>query len=112
MSNQEYTLSFETLEFKLEKNILVVVLLKQFKTKIPLKELPKFTLIDTHTLEFENGKAIVKFNFTLKNYFDNLTNMLTQNRVTYVHANSGIPLINKIIETSLENLLTRHYQNK
>jgi uncharacterized protein len=96
------TLSFETLSFSTEDDNLVVTLLKQFITKIPLEELnniAEFKLEDNHTLSFqkiEQEKVEIKFSFLLEKYFDNLTNRLNGNKTTYIHRNSGIPLMGNV----------------
>jgi len=93
------TLSFETLSFSKNKEYLQVTLLRLFSTKIPLKEVKEigdFKLIDKHTIEFSYPKAGTKFAFLLDRYFDKLTNKLTSNKATYIHQNSGIPLIGNV----------------
>ena len=90
---------FETLSFRIVKDDLVVTLLKLFVAKIPISEVEKigkFDLPDAHTIEFGYQKAGFKFAGLLDKYFKGLTNKLTGNRVTYVHRNSGIPLIGNV----------------
>ena len=99
-------LEFKTLTFSIDKsnnkNQLKVNLLKQFYCLIPLEEVEKiseFKLIDTHTIEFKNiekDKADTRFSFLLAKYFDQLKNKLTGNPVTYIHRNSGIPLMGNV----------------
>jgi uncharacterized protein len=95
-------LTFETLSFREEKDILVVTLLKLFTTKIPkekVETIADFKVKDAHTIvfsKFDENKAHAKFGLLLETYFDSLTNKLTGNRVTYVHRNSGIPLIGNV----------------
>jgi uncharacterized protein len=90
---------FETLTFRIKENDLVVTLLKLFVAKIPIDEVEKigkFELVDEHTIEFGYQKAGFKFAGLLDKYFKGLTNKLTGNKVTYVHRNSGIPLIGNV----------------
>ena len=96
------TLHFETLTFAKKGAVLEVTLLKFFSTTIPLEELQaigEFTLIDPHTFEFQKidpKKAELKFSFMLEKYFAHLTTKLTGNKATYIHRNSGIPLIGQV----------------
>ena len=95
--------SYETLSFQEQGKDLQVTLLNLFVTKIPIKEIEKiakFELVDNHTIKF-NHKNIEKvegiFSFLLSKYLnDSLVNKLTGNKVTYVHKNSGIPLIGNV----------------
>jgi uncharacterized protein len=92
-------LEFKTLSFRIKNDVLQVSLLKLFVTEIPLKEvenIAKFKVLNANTLEFENDKAEIKFSFLLDKYLDNLKNKLTGNSVTYIHKNSGIPLIGNV----------------
>tara|TARA_Y100000310_G_scaffold306362_1_gene347440 strand:+ start:6794 stop:7927 length:1134 start_codon:yes stop_codon:yes gene_type:complete len=68
-------------------------------TKIPVAEVEKigkFELVDMNTIEFGYEKARFKFAGLLEKYFKQLKNKLTGNKVTYVHRNSGIPLIGNV----------------
>ena len=95
-------IEFETLAFQQIDNVLHVTLLKLFTTSIPTEELEQiapFRVIDKHTLSFDKideDKAHTKFGFVLEKHFDTLKNKLTGNHVTYVHRNSGIPLIGNV----------------
>ncbi|MDP3989901.1 MAG: radical SAM protein [archaeon] len=95
-------LSFETLTFRTTKDELVITLLNICNTKIPKEEveaIAPFTLSDNHTMVFDKidqEKASTKFSFLLTKYFDSLKNILTGNKVTYIHRNSGIPLIGNV----------------
>lgn len=95
-------LHFETLTFRITKDELVVTLLNICITKIPKGEveaIAPFTLSDSHTIIFDKineDKASTKFSFLLTKYFDSLKNTLTGNKVTYIHRNSGIPLIGNV----------------
>ncbi len=96
------TLNFSTLAFKEQKDEVVVTLLNLFITKIPKEELEsiaKFKILDKHTIEFKHPdqeKVDIKFSFIFAKYLDHLTNKLTGNKVTYIHKNSGIPLIGNV----------------
>ena len=95
-------LKFDTLSFREEESNLKVTLLRLFSTKIPLEEvkaIADFSLSDEHTLGFnkiDQKKAETKFSFLLAKYFENLTTNLTGNKATYIHKNSGIPLIGNV----------------
>ena len=99
-------LHFETLTFRekkeQDKNVLQVTLLSLFQTSIPITQLNTigpYKLVDTHTIEFTDTyehKAQLKFSSLLHKYFAHLTNKLTKNPVTYIHKNSGIPLIGNV----------------
>ncbi len=95
------TLTFETLSFKENEDSVVVTLLKLFKTSIPKEELEKIApfSIKKNEITFENleeDKASLRFSNLLNKHFQNLTNNLTGNKVTYIHRNSGIPLIGNV----------------
>ena len=95
-------LKFDTLSFKEEKEYLKVTLLRLFSTKIPLEEvkaIAEFKLANQYTISFnkiDQNKAEIRFSFLLAKYFENLTTNLTGNKATYVHRNSGIPLIGNV----------------
>ena len=94
-------LTFETLSFREKEDQVEVTLLKLFKTSIPKEELEKiaeFSITNQNTIEFslDEEKASFRFNSLLSKYFKNLTNKLTGNKVTYIHKNSGIPLIGNV----------------
>ena len=95
-------LAFQTLAFGLKDKFLAVHLLQGFSTKIPVSEVEKiapFNLKDKNTLQFEKisqDKAETKFSFLLAKYLENLTTKLTGNKATYIHKNSGIPLIGNV----------------
>ena len=86
------TLSFETLSFQKKEDVLQVTLLNLFTSEIPLEEMPEFNLINHYTIETEEKK----FTLLLTKYLDNLKNKLTNNKATYVHQNSGIPLLGNV----------------
>lgn len=96
------TLTFETLTFRPDGSMLNVDLLRAFTTAIPLAELEEiapFKVIDAQTLSFprlDQHKAETKFAFLLEKHFDHLTTKLTGNKATYIHQNSGIPLIGNV----------------
>ncbi len=95
-------LTFETLSFRIIATDLEVTLLKSYATKIPLEEINKiapFTLLNPHTLEFEKitqDKAQTKFMFLFEKHLDQLKTKITGNPCTYIHRNSGIPLIGNV----------------
>ncbi len=96
------TLHYSTLSFQDKGEHLQVNLLRLFQAEIPKEEVEKiatFTLTDPNTIEFakiSQEKAETKFSFLLAKYFDHLKNKLTGNPVTYIHRNSGIPLIGNV----------------
>ena len=96
------TLTFETLSFRIINTDLEVTLLKSYATKIPLEEINKiapFSIPNPHTIEFEkitSDKAQTKFMFLFDKYLDQLKTKLTGNPCTYIHRNSGIPLIGNV----------------
>ncbi|MBU0459408.1 MAG: radical SAM protein [Nanoarchaeota archaeon] len=85
-------LTFETLSFQEKEDVLQVTLLNLFTTNIPLNEMPEFNLINPNTIE-TNEKP---FSLLLTRHLNNLTNNLTKNKATYVHQNSGLPLIGNV----------------
>src|SRR3989344_3114341 len=95
-------LQFSTLSFQDKGEHLQVNLLRLFYTEIPKEEvekIAKYSLKDPHTIEFsrvDQEKADTKFSFLLAKYFEQLKNKLTGNPVTYIHRNSGIPLIGNV----------------
>ncbi len=96
------TLHYSTLSFHDKGEYLQVTLLRLFYTLIPRKEvekIDKFSLPDHNSIEFakiNQEKAETKFSFLLAKYFEQLKNKLTGNPVTYIHQNSGIPLIGNV----------------
>lgn len=95
-------LNFKTLSFNLQNDSLQVTLLNLFSASVPLaevEEIASFTLVDPHKLQFnhpDQKKAETKFSFLLAKYFEQLKNKLTGNSATYIHRNSGIPLIGNV----------------
>lgn len=90
---------FKTLTFQQKNECLQVTLLDLFTIDIPLAEvepLGEFTLRNSHFIQFKNEKAETKFSYLLTKYFQHLTNKLTGNKTTYIHQNSGIPLIGNV----------------
>ena len=87
------TLTFETLSFQEKEDVLQVTLLKLFTAEIPLKEMPNYKLINPNTIETTEKK----FSLLLTKYLDKLKNKLTGNEATYVHQNSGIPLLGSVM---------------
>ena len=96
------TLDYKTLSFQKREDHIVVTLLQQFTTKIPLDELTQiaeFSLPTFNSIEFRNideEKAEKKFSYLLAKYFEHLTTRLTGNKATYIHRHSGIPLIGNV----------------
>ena len=96
------TLHYSTLSFHDQGEHLQVTLLRLFFTEIPKEEVEKiahFSIPDSNTIEFakiDQEKAETKFSFLLTKYFGHLKNKLTGNPVTYIHQNSGIPLIGNV----------------
>lgn len=96
------TLHYSTLSFHDKGEHLQVSLLRLFATETPKEEvekIAKFSLPNPNTIEFakiDQEKAETKFSFLLAKYFDQLKNKLTGNKVTYIHKNSGIPLIGNV----------------
>ncbi len=95
-------LSFETLSFTKLADALQVTLLKLFSTQIPLTEveaIAEFTIPNPNTIEFQNLSQEIaqrKFGNLLSKHFDHLKTNLTGNKATYIHRNSGIPLIGNV----------------
>lgn len=95
-------LHFNTLSFHDKGEHLQVNLLRLFYAEIPTEEvekIAKYSLPDSNTIEFtkiDQEKAETKFSFLLAKYFEQLKNKLTGNPVTYIHKNSGIPLIGNV----------------
>ncbi len=96
------TLAFETLTFRPDGKVVHVDLLQGFTTQIPqedLEEIAPYAVRDAHTLEFSNveqEKAELKFSFVLNKHLEHLKTKLTGNKATYLHRNSGIPLIGNV----------------
>ena len=98
-------LSFETLTFRKNlknEDVINVDLLRSWTTEVPKEELnhiADFKIIDAHTIEFaklDEEKASTKFSFLLNKHFTHLKTKLTGNDATYIHRNSGIPLIGNV----------------
>lgn len=96
------TLTFETLTFRAGKDVIHVDLLRSYTTLIPLLELTAiapFAIITPHQIEFRGldpDKAEAKFLFLLSKHLENLHTKITGNPATYIHRNSGIPLIGNV----------------
>ena len=93
-------LEYETLSFLEKEDDVVVTLLKLFKTSIPKSEFEKIAghKIEKNKVTFNLGQKKAEFRFgnLLNKYFENLTNKITDNKATYIHRNSGIPLIGNV----------------
>ncbi len=96
------TLTFETLSFRIVGTDLEVTILKNYATKIPLLELntiASFARENLNTISFANitqEKAQTKFMFLFEKHLDQLKTKITGNPCTYIHRNSGIPLIGNV----------------
>ena len=96
------TISFETLSFQKVGDVLKVTLLNWYNTDFPVEKIDKigvWKVVDSHTLEFDKvdqKKAEIKFSYLISKYFENLKTTLTGNKATYVHRNSGIPLLGNV----------------
>lgn len=96
------TLTFETITFRPNGSMLNIDLLKGFTTSIPTEEvedIAPFEIVDSHAIKFagiQQEKAELKFSYLLNKHFDNLKTKLTGNKATYIHRNSGIPLIGNV----------------
>ncbi len=94
-------LSFETLSFTEEKELVKVNLLRQFYfylEKIELERIGEFKLF-RNRIVFPNvtqDKVEKKFGFLLEKGMKKLKNSVNDNKVVYVHQNSGIPLIGNV----------------
>lgn len=94
--------TYATLSFRQHQEQLDVTLLQAFTTKIPLAEIETiapFDIPDEHTISFkkiDQRKAETKFSFLLAKHFEHLKTRLTGNPATYVHRNSGIPLMGNV----------------
>ncbi|NQV91315.1 radical SAM protein [Candidatus Woesearchaeota archaeon] len=93
-------LQYETLSFLEKEDDVVVTLLKLFKTSIPKAELAKIAgyKIEKNKIVFNLGQKKAEFRFgnLLSKHFEYLTNIITGNYATYIHRNSGIPLIGNV----------------
>src|SRR3989338_3920603 len=96
------TVTFETLTFRADNEFVHVDLLRSYTTKISKEELRSiapFTITSPHEITFENipvKRAEKKFFSLLTKSFEHLTTKLTGNPATYIHRNSGIPLIGNV----------------
>ncbi len=92
------TLTYETLKFRQTEHGVEVTLLNLAKTVIPTEDMERMGLVkvDRNSLEFNNNKVDLRFAQLLEKYFGSLTNILTGNKVTYIHRNSEIPLLGNV----------------
>ena len=96
------TLTFETLTFRPNGSELNIDLLRGFTTAIPnaeLEEIAPYEIEDAHTITFptlQQDRAETKFSFLLEKHFEHLKTKLTGNKATYIHKNSGLPLIGNV----------------
>jgi uncharacterized protein len=95
-------LRFDTLTFRKRENEVVVTLLKLFTTVLPSEEIERiapYEIQDPHTISFahnDTDQIATKFSFLMAKYFEQLKTKLTGNQATYIHSNSGIPLIGNV----------------
>ncbi|PIN78820.1 hypothetical protein COV16_05495, partial [Candidatus Woesearchaeota archaeon CG10_big_fil_rev_8_21_14_0_10_34_8] len=92
------TLTFETLRFSMQKEHLKVVFMKYYYFTLNNKDLLKIGEFsaDWNSITFHNvseKKLHNKFSMLLTKGFEDLKNIITGNKTTYIHQNSGIPLI-------------------
>ncbi len=89
-------LEFQNLIFDERDDKIGVSLLLSFYFEIPRKELDKIGLkkVEPHVLEFDGDGT--KFGFILSKYMPQLINKINQRPTTYVHQNSGIPLMGSL----------------
>jgi uncharacterized protein len=92
------TLTFETLRFSKREKVLRVVFLKNFVFTIPLADVLKIGnfAVDKGDIIFDNvseKRARNKFMMLIERGFGHLEGILTRKPTTYIHQNSGIPLI-------------------
>lgn len=87
-------LEFQNLAFEDKGDKIRVSLLISFYFEIPKEELEKIGLknVKPHALEFE-GEKVHKFGIIMSKYMPSLINKLNNRPTTYVHMNSGIPLL-------------------
>ena len=91
-------LTFKDLSFKEAGNKVEVTLLRNFYFFIEKGELSKISSyeISQNSIEFKGiseNKASKKFNFLLFNNIKGLKSRINNKKSTYIHQNSGIPLI-------------------
>ncbi|MEK6857720.1 MAG: radical SAM protein [Nanoarchaeota archaeon] len=95
------TFTFETIRFTNGKDYVKVNFLKIYEFEIlkeDLNKIAKFT-VEGNSISFENvseESASRKFHDLLFKGFQNLKNLVTKKPATYIHKNSGIPLIGNI----------------
>jgi hypothetical protein len=101
-------LQYETLSFMEKEDDVVVTLLKLFKTSIPKAELAKIAgyKVEKNKIVFNLGQKKAEFRFSslLNKHFEYLKNIITGNDGTYIHRNSGIPLIGNVAFVTSCNL--------
>lgn len=95
------TFTFETIRFADNQDFVKVNFLKIYEFNIAKEELNKIGrfVIDGNNISFENvseESASRKFHDLLFKGFQNLKNIVTKKMTTYIHKNSGIPLIGNI----------------
>ncbi len=87
---------FENMDFFDKKDDIRIVFYNVFHFIIPKKELEKIGDFEVNKkdLVFSSGKNVQKkFLGLMGKYLKNLRNNITNNHATYIHQNSGIPLI-------------------
>jgi len=94
-------LSFETLSFQEDKDVITVVFLRIFSFDIPreaLSAIGKYS-ISKKSIFFKGTAqedAELKFNLLLAKGFENLRNKINNKKAVYVHKGSGIPLVGNV----------------
>lgn len=94
-------LKFMELDFEEEKEKIRINFLRNYYTQISKEELRKISdfLVNGNIIDFKGvsiESAGKKFNFILLKAFENLRNKITGKKTTYIHQNSGIPLIGNV----------------
>ncbi len=92
-------LTFKSLKFKQDKDIVKVSLYNLFYFRVPKSDfltIDKKVKINNNSIIFSSTNqqnSQRKFNFLLQKYISDLRNSLNNKPTTYIHKNSGIPLI-------------------
>lgn len=90
-------ITFETMKFRQDESGITGDFLRQFSFHIRAEDIKKFGkyTIENGVLIFPDcsEKKMTKFSQILESAMKHLTNRLTDKPVTYIHRNSGIPLI-------------------
>ncbi len=92
------TLTFETLQFRKEKDAVKIIFHNSFYCMIPHIELLKIGtyVLKNNSIEFPDAnekKVQHRFSVLLEKGFESLYSIFTGKRTVYIHKNSGIPLV-------------------